>query len=86
MLPKPDIDRIIEELDPPIGFGLYLIKELADEVDFNIETGKGHSLRMIVKKWQLLDPQLSGVPAVFMEEKAQVEDEAEQRNQTWKTG
>ena len=50
LLPKPDIDRIIEELDPPIGFGLYLIKELADEVEFNLESDKGHCLRMVVKK------------------------------------
>ena len=50
LLPKPDIDRIIKELDPPIGFGVFLIKELADEVDFNVETEKGHSLRMVVNK------------------------------------
>ena len=26
--PKPDIDRIINNLDPPIGFGTFLIRQL----------------------------------------------------------
>ena len=26
--PKPNIERIIDELDPPIGFGIFLIKQL----------------------------------------------------------
>ena len=47
---KPDIDRIMNNLDPPIGFGVYLIRELADEVEFNIETDKGHGLRMVIRK------------------------------------
>ena len=47
---KPNIDRIINELDPPIGFGVFLIRELADEVEFNLDTNKGHCLRMVVKK------------------------------------
>jgi serine/threonine-protein kinase RsbW len=50
LLPKPDIDRIIEELDPPIGFGVFLIQELADEVEFNLDKDKGHCLKMVVKK------------------------------------
>jgi serine/threonine-protein kinase RsbW len=50
MFPKPDIDRIINELDPPIGFGIFLIRELVDEVEFNLDTDKGHCLRMVVKK------------------------------------
>ena len=33
--PKPDIDRIIDNLDPPVGFGTFLIKELVDHVEFN---------------------------------------------------
>jgi hypothetical protein len=47
---KPDIDRIMNNLDPPIGFGVYLIGELADEVEFNIETDRGHGLRMVIRK------------------------------------
>ena len=48
--PKPDIDRIIDNLDPAIGFGIFLIKQLVDEVDFNIRTEKGNGLRMAIKK------------------------------------
>ena len=48
--PKPDIDRIIDNLDPAVGFGLFLIKQLVDEVDFNIRTEKGNGLRMAIKK------------------------------------
>ena len=48
--PKPDIDRIIDNLDPATGFGLFLIKQLVDEVDFNIRTEKGNGLRMAIKK------------------------------------
>lgn len=50
VLPKPNIDRIIEELDPPTGFGVFLIQELADEVEFNTDSAKGHCLRMVIKK------------------------------------
>jgi serine/threonine-protein kinase RsbW len=50
ILPKPNIERIIEELDPPTGFGVFLIQELADEVEFNVDSDKGHCLKMVVKK------------------------------------
>ena len=50
VLPKPDIDRIIDELDPPSGFGVFLIQELADEVEFNADSDEGHCLRMIIRK------------------------------------
>ena len=33
--PNPDINRIIENLDPATGFGTFMIKQLADEVEFN---------------------------------------------------
>ena len=48
--PKPDIDRIIDNLDPPIGFGTFLIKQLVDDVDFNIKTERGNGVRMAIKK------------------------------------
>jgi serine/threonine-protein kinase RsbW len=48
--PKPDIDRIIDNLDPATGFGIFLIKQLVDDVDFNIRTEKGNGLRMAIKK------------------------------------
>jgi serine/threonine-protein kinase RsbW len=47
--PKPDIARIIDNLDPPIGFGLFLIKQLADQVEFNQRTDGGHVVRMTIK-------------------------------------
>jgi len=48
--PKPDIDRIVDNLDPAVGFGMFLIKQLVDDVDFNIRTEKGNGLRMAIKK------------------------------------
>ena len=47
--PKPDIDRIIENLDPPVGFGTFLIKELVDQVEFNEMTDGGHVVKMAIK-------------------------------------
>jgi len=47
--PKPDIDRIIEKLDPPTGFGTFLIKQLADEVEFNEMTDGGHMVKMAIR-------------------------------------
>jgi serine/threonine-protein kinase RsbW len=52
--PKPDIDRIIDNLDPPIGFGIFLIKQLVDDVDFNIKTEKGNGLRMAIKNSKVI--------------------------------
>ena len=48
--PKPDIGRIIEKLDPPTGFGTFLIKQLADEVEFNEMTDGGHMVKMVIRK------------------------------------
>jgi hypothetical protein len=36
--------------DPPVGFGVFLIQELADEVEFNLDTESGHRLHIVVKK------------------------------------
>jgi len=46
---KPDIERIMEKLDPPTGFGTFLIKELADEVEFNEMTDGGHMVKMVIR-------------------------------------
>ena len=43
---KPDIDRIIENLDPAVGFGTFIIRQLADKVEFNEMTDGGHVVRM----------------------------------------
>ena len=50
VLPPPDIERIVKEIDPPVGFGIYLIRQLADEVDFNTDVARGHCLKMVVRK------------------------------------
>jgi anti-sigma regulatory factor (Ser/Thr protein kinase) len=50
VLPKPDIERIINDQEPPVGFGVFLIQELADEVEFNLDPETGHKLKMVVKK------------------------------------
>ena len=46
---KPDIDRIIEKLDPATGFGTFLIQQLADEVEFNEMTDGGHRVKMAIR-------------------------------------
>lgn len=49
LLPDPNIERIIDNLDPPIGFGTYFIKQLVDHVEFNEITDKGTALKMVIK-------------------------------------
>jgi len=50
VLPWPDIDRIVDQLDSPAGFGVFLIRQLADEVEFNAAAENGHCLKMVIKK------------------------------------
>ena len=50
VLPQPDIERIVREIDPPVGFGIYLIRQLVDEVEFNTEVASGHCLKMVIRK------------------------------------
>ena len=47
--PKPDIERIMDNLDSPVGFGLFLITALADQVELNERTNEGHAVRMAIK-------------------------------------
>jgi len=47
--PNPDINRIIENLDPATGFGTFIIKQLADKVEFNEMTDGGHVVKMAIK-------------------------------------
>ena len=47
--PKPDIEKIIAELESPVGFGLFLISQLADQVEFNEVTDSGHVVKMAIK-------------------------------------
>lgn len=52
-LPKdienPDIEKKINSLQAPGGLGIFLIKQLVDQVEFNQMTKKGHMVRMILK-------------------------------------
>lgn len=47
--PKPDIERIMDNLDPPIGFGIFLIKVLSDRVEFNETVNGNHAVRVAIK-------------------------------------
>jgi len=49
LLPNPNIERIIDNLEPPSGFGTFFIKQLADHVEFNETTDKGIALKMVIK-------------------------------------
>ena len=46
---EPDIRKKIEKLETPRGFGMFLIKQLADKVDFNQMTKDGHVVRMVIR-------------------------------------
>jgi serine/threonine-protein kinase RsbW len=48
-LPDPDIDRIVNEQDPPIGFGTFLIRQLADQVSVDKTADGTNMVRMTVK-------------------------------------
>ena len=50
VVPRPDIERIVREIDPPVGLGIFLIRQLADEVEFNTDIASGHCLKMVFKK------------------------------------
>lgn len=45
----PDIARIIENLDPPTGFGTFLMRRLMDKVEFVKTANDGHEVRMAIK-------------------------------------
>jgi anti-sigma regulatory factor (Ser/Thr protein kinase) len=45
---EPDIDRIIAQEDEPTGFGLFLIHNLADRVDFRSLHEGGHAVEMMI--------------------------------------
>jgi anti-sigma regulatory factor (Ser/Thr protein kinase) len=48
-LPDPDIERIVNEIDPPVGFGTFLIRELADQVEFEKTADGANVVKMAVK-------------------------------------
>ena len=46
--PDPDTERIIHELDPPTGYGVFLINQLSDKVEYNQMTDEGHAVKMAI--------------------------------------
>ncbi|MBW2095961.1 MAG: ATP-binding protein [Deltaproteobacteria bacterium] len=46
---EPDIRKKIEELEPARGLGLFLMKNLMDQVEFNEVTEQGHIVRMAIR-------------------------------------
>lgn len=46
---EPDIELKIQQLQTPRGLGIFLIKKLVDEVEFNQTTDEGHMVRMIFR-------------------------------------
>ena len=47
--PTPDIEKIVAEFESPVGFGLFLINQLADQVEFNQMSEGGHVVKMAIK-------------------------------------
>lgn len=48
-LEEPDIEKKIHNLQTPRGLGIFLIKQLVDQVEFNQITDEGHMVRMVLK-------------------------------------
>jgi anti-sigma regulatory factor (Ser/Thr protein kinase) len=48
-LPDPDIERIVNEQDPPVGFGTFLIRQLADQVKIDKAADGANIVRMTIK-------------------------------------
>ena len=45
----PDIVRIMNNLDPPVGFGVFLMKKLMDEFEFNKLPDHRNEVRLAMK-------------------------------------
>ncbi len=45
----PDIVRIVDDLEPAVGFGVFLMKRLMDGVEFRKATNQRHEVRMTMK-------------------------------------
>jgi serine/threonine-protein kinase RsbW len=45
----PDIERLIEENAPAVGFGLFLMRNLSDRIEFDRMSEGGHQVRMAVR-------------------------------------
>jgi len=45
----PDIQKKLEQLEPARGLGIFLIRHLVDDVEFNKPAGEGNVLRMVLR-------------------------------------
>jgi anti-sigma regulatory factor (Ser/Thr protein kinase) len=45
----PDIERLIKENVPAVGFGLFLMRNLSDRIEFDRMSGGGHKVRIAVR-------------------------------------
>lgn len=46
---EPDIVRIMDSLDPPVGFGIFLMKKLMDDLEFKKSPDHGNEVRMAMR-------------------------------------
>jgi serine/threonine-protein kinase RsbW len=46
---EPDIEKKMEKLETPRGLGMFLIKQLVDQVEFNQVSDDGHMVRMVLR-------------------------------------
>jgi anti-sigma regulatory factor (Ser/Thr protein kinase) len=44
--PLPDLEKKLEGRDPPSGWGLYLMRSFASEVQFLVHPQEGHTVRL----------------------------------------
>ena len=45
----PDIDKILDSLDLPVGFGVFLMKRLMDEFEYRKSGGQLNEIRMSMR-------------------------------------
>jgi len=50
VLEEPSIEKMIENRQPMRGFGVFLIRNLVDQVDFVTDEKQRHTVRMIFRK------------------------------------
>jgi serine/threonine-protein kinase RsbW len=50
VLEEPSIEKMIDNRQPIGGFGVFMIKQLVDDVEFINMGESGHSVRMVFKK------------------------------------
>jgi len=46
---KPDIEKKIEQKETPRGLGIFLMKQLMDQVEFNEIANGGHVVKMVIR-------------------------------------